>query len=74
VSDRPGVLAEVAGVFGRHGVSIQAMEQHGEAEQARLMFITHEAREADMQATIDELRRLEPVRAIGSLIRVLGDR
>ncbi len=29
VADRPGVLAAIAGEFGRHGVSIKSMEQRG---------------------------------------------
>ena len=52
VLDRPGVLAQVAGVFGDHGVSIRSMEQEGLGDEARLIFITHRAREADVQATL----------------------
>ena len=43
VADRPGVLAAVAGIFGRHDVSIRAMEQEGLGDEARLIFITHTA-------------------------------
>ena len=71
VDDRPGVLAEVAGLFGRHGVSIRSMEQEGRGDEARLMFITHEAREADMQSTLRDLRHLAPVRRVGNRIRVI---
>ena len=42
VTDRPGVLAAVAKVFGDHGVSIRSMEQEGRGE-ARLVFLTHSA-------------------------------
>ena len=52
VVDRPGVLAAVATVFGDHGVSIRAMEQVGLGDEARLIFLTHAAREGDVQATI----------------------
>lgn len=72
VADRPGVLAAVAGVFGDHGVSIRSMEQHGLHDEARLVFITHAARERDMQATLARLRQLDAVDRIGSLIRVVG--
>ena len=71
VVDRPGVLAAVAAVFGDHRVSIRSMEQEGLGEQARLVFITHTARERDVQATLDGLRRLEVVKRIGSLLRVV---
>jgi homoserine dehydrogenase len=73
VADKPGVLAAVAGVLGGHGVSIQSMEQQGLGDEARLVFITHVAREADVQATLDDLRALDAVRSIGGLLRVIGD-
>ena len=73
VADRPGVLASVAAVFGRHGVSIQSMEQHGLGDDARLVFITHECRERDLQSTLRELRGLEPVHELGTVMRVVGD-
>ncbi len=80
VVDRPGVLAAVAGVFGTHGVSISSMSQglpelgpdQTEAE-ADLVFITHDALERDVQATLRDLRDLDAVRHLGSLIRVLGE-
>lgn len=71
VRDEPGVLAQVAGVFGRHNVSIQSMEQSGFAREARLSFLTHEAIARDVAATIDELDHLAPVDAIGACIRVI---
>ena len=61
VADRPGVLAAVAKIFGDHDVSIRAMEQVGLAAEARLIFLTHVAREGDLLATIDELRRHQAV-------------
>jgi homoserine dehydrogenase len=72
VEDRPGVLAAVATVFGQHRVSIRSMEQVGLGGEARLVFITHTALEADIQATISELALLESVERVGKLIRVIG--
>ncbi len=72
VADRPGVLHAVTGVFARHDVSIRAAEQEGNAPDARLVFITHEARESAVQATVRELRELDVVRNIGGLLRVIG--
>ncbi|MCH2423815.1 MAG: homoserine dehydrogenase [Acidimicrobiales bacterium] len=73
VDDRPGVLAAVAAVFGSHEVSIRSMEQEGMGGEARLVFITHGARERDLRATLADLRSLEAVRAVGSVLRVIGD-
>ena len=73
VADQPGVLASVAAVFGRHEVSIRSMEQHGLRDDARLVFITHECLERDLQATLRDLRGLEAVHDLGNVIRVIGD-
>ncbi|MGE3620759.1 MAG: homoserine dehydrogenase [Acidimicrobiia bacterium] len=73
VADRPGVLAQVAGIFADHQVSIRSMEQEGLGEEARLIFITHLAREADVQATLRDLRDLDSVDRIGSVLRVVGE-
>ncbi len=73
VIDRPGVLARVADVFGRHEVSISSMEQHGLGDEAVLMFITHVSSEAAVRATLDELRGLDIVTDIHSVIRVVGE-
>jgi homoserine dehydrogenase len=53
-------------------VSIRSMEQEGLFGEARLIFITHRAREADIQGTLRALRELEAVDRIGSVLRVLG--
>ena len=73
VADEPGVLAAVASVFGANGVSIRSMEQHGLQDEARLVFITHQSRERDVQATLRGLRELQAVHEIGNVIRVVGD-
>ena len=72
VVDQPGVLAAVAGVFGDHGVSINHAHQEGIGADARLIVITHAALERDMQATLKELRDLDVVERVGSLLRVVG--
>ena len=72
VVDRPGVLAKIAGVFGTHDVSIQSMQQKGQGVGARLIFVTHLAREAALTATIHEVRELDVVERIGSVLRVVG--
>jgi homoserine dehydrogenase len=72
VIDRPGVLAAVASVFGDHDVSIRSMEQTGLSGEARLVFITHTALEADLSATLQGLSKLDCVERIGSVLRVIG--
>ncbi len=73
VADRPGVLAAIAGAFGEHNVSIKSMQQQGIAEDARLIFVTHRARERDFEATMAAVRQLESVHRVGSILRVVGE-
>jgi len=72
VVDRPGVLAAVATVFGDNRVSIRSMEQVGLAEEARLVFLTHEARQGDVEATLKGLASISAVERIGGAMRVVG--
>jgi len=72
VTDKPGVLHAVTGAFAAHGVSIRAAEQEGIGADARLVFITHEAKESDVQATVRQLREMEVVKQVGGLLRVIG--
>jgi homoserine dehydrogenase len=73
VDDRPGVLAPVAEAFARHDVSIQAVRQTSRGDEALLVIVTHEARDADLAATILELEALPVVRAVASVMRVEGE-
>jgi homoserine dehydrogenase len=73
VADRPGVLATVAEAFARHGVSIRAVRQEGRGDEAQLVLVTHEARDADLSATVRELESLPSVRAVVSVMRVEGE-
>ncbi|MEY4044137.1 MAG: hypothetical protein RL644_405 [Actinomycetota bacterium] len=73
VEDKPGVLHAITGIFAAHGVSIRAAEQEGIGTDARLVFITHTARESDMQACLREFRGLGVVRRTSGLLRVIGE-
>jgi homoserine dehydrogenase len=73
VEDQPGVLHAITGVFASHGVSIRAAEQEGIGEGARLVFVTHRAREADVQACVSEFRKSSVVKRASGLIRVIGE-
>ena len=72
VSDQPGVLAGVASVFAKHGVSIASVRQEGSGDQATLMLITHTATEGAHESTFRDLQALDVVREIESRMRVEG--
>ncbi|MEX1047340.1 MAG: homoserine dehydrogenase [Actinomycetota bacterium] len=73
VEDRPGVLAQIAKVFGNNEVSIKSVWQEGTGEEAQLVMITHRAREGSAQGTARELSELPVVSAVQSVIRVEGE-
>ncbi len=73
VTDRPGVLAAVTKAFGDSQVSIRSMEQEGFGGEARLSFLTHRAREGDVQATLEDLSALDTVERIGGVMRIVGE-
>jgi homoserine dehydrogenase len=70
VDDQAGVLADVARTFGDHGVSIAQVWQEGHGDSAQLVLITHRAREADLQATVEALAAMGGVRSVASVLRV----
>ena len=73
VADKPGVLHAVTGIFASNNVSIRAAEQDGIGSGARLVFLTHMASEAAVQACIAQLRNLDVVMHVGALLRVIAD-
>ena len=70
VEDRPGVLADIASVFGRSDVSIKSVWQEGTGRDAQLVFITHRAREGSFQEAVASLRDLPGVEEVRSILRV----
>jgi homoserine dehydrogenase len=72
VADKAGVLAAVANAFARHDVSIRTVRQEGHGSDASLVVVTHTATDAALQATVEELRSLDSVRAVASVMRVEG--
>ena len=72
-ADQPGVLAQIAHTFGSHAISLASVIQKdadNQAGTAVLVITTHPAREAAMQAALDELRGLATVAAVHNLLRV----
>ncbi len=71
--DRPGVLAEVARVFGEEGVSIASAIQQDVAgeDSAEFVVTTHPAPDAALQRTRERAAALPQVRQVSSFLRVL---
>ncbi|MGW5846648.1 homoserine dehydrogenase [Streptomyces sp. NPDC055254] len=77
VSDKPGVLAQVATTFAEHGVSIDTVRQQGRPDgvgnEASLVVVTHRAPDAALSGTVEALRKLDTVRGVASIMRVEGE-
>ena len=71
VADRPGVLASIAEVLGRNGLSVKSVVQRGLGDEARLVMILHRAGEASFYAALEEIAGLEFMRAAPRAIRVI---
>jgi homoserine dehydrogenase len=63
----------VANVFSAHDVSIQTVRQSGRGDDANLVIVTHTASDAALSATVVELRALDIVRDVASVMRVEGE-
>ena len=73
VSDRSGVLAQMATILGNLQISIASViqkEDDPRAQTAELVITTHPSREKDVQQALKELEELEVVREIGNVLRV----
>ena len=74
VTDRPGVFARIAAVFGEEDVSIASIMQKSRGETADIVMVTHTARERQMRRVLSRLEELDVVRTVRNVIRVIdGD-
>lgn len=73
VADKAGVLAAVAHAFADQDVSIRTVRQEGHGDDASLVVVTHAATDAALQAVVEQLRGLDSVRAVASVMRVEGE-
>jgi homoserine dehydrogenase len=73
VVDRPGVLAQLAGMLGEHEISISEVVQEGQRDEGRpvtVVVTTHRARERNVQAALGIIDRLPTVRDRTRLLRI----
>ena len=72
VDDRLGVLADIAQTFADHHISLRTVRQEGANPGARLVIITHRAKESELAATVDALSKLDAILEVNSVIRIEG--
>ena len=71
VADQPGVLAQIASVFGKHDVSLSSViQKESRGKIAEVVFMTHKVLEGNLQVALAEINKLPVVEKICNLIRV----
>ncbi len=71
VCDEPGVLAAIASIFAEHGVSIASViQKRSNPGGAEIVWITHEAGERDLRASLARIEALDVVDSVGAVLRV----
>ncbi|MGI5922154.1 MAG: homoserine dehydrogenase [Syntrophomonadaceae bacterium] len=74
VTDRPGVLAGISGVFGNNDVSIATVVQKSsEKDMAQLIMITHCVKEKHLRDALAVLDGMSIVKEINNVIRLEGN-
>ncbi len=70
--DRPGVLSKVAGILAEHQISLHSVVQKSRQSSAAVpvVFLTHLAKEADLQAACEEISRLDDVEGAPVILRI----
>ncbi len=73
VVDKPGVLAQLAGMLGEHEISISEVVQEGQRQEGKpvtVVVTTHRALEKNVQAALAIINRLPTVREPTRLLRI----
>ncbi|MBD2301069.1 homoserine dehydrogenase [Nostoc sp. FACHB-87] len=70
--DHPGVIGKLGTCFGNHGVSLESVVQTGfQGGLAEIVVVTHDVKEGDFRQALEEIRSLEAIDSIPSILRVL---
>ncbi|MFO1520128.1 MAG: homoserine dehydrogenase [bacterium] len=71
-TDQPGVLSKIAGILGKHSISIASVYQPSRKSGGKvpIVILTHKAREADLQKALAVIDRLSVVKNKTLLIRI----
>ena len=71
VKDQHGTLHAISEVFDDCGISIRTMNQSILGENScELTFVTHTARESNVQQALNKIAQLDCLESIGTLIRI----
>lgn len=70
VENCPGVLAQIAKVFGEHKVSIaRVVQKNAKTDRAELVIVTEKVKEKHMGSALCELKEMKSIFEVSSMIR-----
>lgn len=74
VADQPGVLAQIAAVFGKHGISLESvLQKSSDDHSAEIFWMTHRCPQRAMNASLQDFGSMSTVNEVSSVLRVEGD-
>lgn len=70
--DSPGVIGKLGTCFGNRAVSLESVVQTGmRGNLAEIVVVTHDVKEGNFRQALEEIRHLEAIDSIPSILRVL---
>lgn len=70
--DTPGVIGKLGTCFGEHRVSLESVVQTDvRGSQAEIVVVTHDVREGNFRQALNEIRSMDSVSRVASMLRVL---
>ena len=71
LTDKPGTLAQLAGILGKYAISINRMRQlHHQDETAPVLIVTHPTQKTSLKSAIEEISTLEICKSEPVYIRI----
>lgn len=72
VKDEPGVLAQIATVYGENNISIETVQQNGKGNFAEMILITHECTSGDINRAASAITYLSCIEKLGQVYPLMG--
>lgn len=71
VKDQPGVLGEIADIFGKNDISILTVTQEVKRKDSvSLVFLTHDALEGNVLKSVENIKKLSKLNSVENIIRI----
>ena len=74
ILDKPGILSDIAKIFGDNGISIESViqDKNDNPEVKSLIIVTHVTTSSGMQKALDKIAKTASVQSVDSVLEVIG--